>query len=131
MTPQEQEYLSTPDMPGDCARAVIAALLDLPMSEVPHFLHLANRSVVGFYDRIEEFLASHGYEMAWNATPLYYLHEGMDVYHYISGPSPRGEGLYHAVVGLNGLVAYDPHPSHEGLLGHPDDWGYSFLVTIK
>ena len=129
--PQDQEYLSSPDMPGDCARAVIASLLDLSISAVPHFLHLANRTAEGFYHRIEEFLESHGYAMAWHATPMYHLHEGIDVYHYISGPSPRGGGLFHAVVGLNGNVVHDPHPSREGLLGNPNDWKYSFLVKIK
>lgn len=131
MSPQDQEYLYSKEVPGDCARAVIASLLELPISTVPHFLLESDRTALGFYSLIEEFLLSQGYEMAWNATPLYHLKEGVDVYHYISGPSPRGEGLHHAVVGLNGNIIHDPHPSREGLLGNPNDWKYSFLVKIK
>ena len=127
MTPQDQEFLVAPGQPGDCARAVVASLLDLPISEVPHFLAESDRTAFGFYTLIEEFLEKHGYDVAWNATPLYHLKEGEDVYHWISGPSPRGGGMHHAVVGLNGLIAHDPHPSRAGLLGTPKEWRYSFF----
>lgn len=120
--------MRTPDYPGDCQRAVIASLLDLPIAEVPHFLAESDRTAFGFYSMIEDFLAERGFEMAWNAMPIYHLNKaGEDVYHQISGPSPRGEGIWHAVVGLNGAIAHDPHPSRDGLAGDPKQWKYSFL----
>ncbi len=131
MKPQDQEFLKTETQAGDCARAVIASLLELPMTEVPHFLAESDGTSFGFYDLIEKFLAKHGYEMHWHSSLMYHLVEGQEVYHYISGPSPRGNALYHAVVGMNGLVAHDPHPSREGLLGTPNDWHYGFLVPIQ
>lgn len=55
------------------------------------------------------------------------IHLG-DIYHEISGPSPRGNGVYHAVVGRNGEVVHDPHPSRAGLAGDPATWEYCYLV---
>lgn len=128
MTPQDQEFLKTDNFPGDCQRAVIASLLDLPISEVPHFLAESDRTAVGFYSLIDDFLEAHGYEMAWHATPTYHLRKGQDIYHQISGPSPRGNGTWHAVVGLNGEIVHDPHPSKAGLAGDSSEWRHSFLV---
>lgn len=128
MTPRDQEFMRTPDQPGDCQRAVIASLLDLPLSEVPHFLAESDHTAFGFYSLIEDFLDACGFEMAWNATPIYHLRTGQDVYHQISGPSPRGEGVWHAVVGLNGSIVHDPHPSRAGLLGDSKHWKHSFLI---
>lgn len=128
MTPKDQEFLAVDGLPGDCQRAVIASLLDLPISEVPHFLAQSDKSAWGFYCLIEEFLESRGYEMAWNAMPAYHLEPGQDVFHQISGPSPRGNGLFHAVVGLNGEIVHDPHPSRAGLAGDPKEWKHSFLL---
>lgn len=54
--------------------------------------------------------------------------EALGGYHIIGGPSPRGGGILHAVVGLNGEVAFDPHPSKAGLAGDPSKWTYDYLV---
>lgn len=50
----------------------------------------------------------------------------LETYHIIGGPSPRDpeqnkggygyDGLLHAVVGFKGLIVWDPHPDHNGLL---------------
>jgi hypothetical protein len=44
MKPVDQEFVHRPDIGqhGDCQRAVIASLLELPITEVPHFLQDAN-----------------------------------------------------------------------------------------
>lgn len=130
MTPVDQEFLHDPEIgqSGDCQRAVIASLLDLPISEVPHFLQEANAGGAGFYCRIGDFLEVRGLEMLWHASPIYHLKEGVDVYHDIMGPSPRGNGLFHAVVGCNGKIVHDPHPDKTGLAGDPSKWRHSFLV---
>lgn len=127
MTPQDQEFLAAPGSPGDCGRAVIASLLDLSISDVPHFLAESNRTALGFYSLIEDFLDAHGFEMQWDRSPIYVLKPGEDIYHWISGPSPRGN-LYHAVVGLNCEIAHDPHPSRSGLADDPKAWRHSFLI---
>ena len=132
MTPQDQEFTHRPEIgqSGDCARAVLASLMDLPISEVPHFAQLAQQDG-SFYDRINAFLESHGYEMLWHVTPIYYLKEGVEIYHYMSGPSPRGNGIWHAVVGCNGEIVFDPHPEKTGLAGDSTGWRHSFLKKVS
>jgi hypothetical protein len=132
MLPQDQEVLSDPTkgIMGDCARAVIASLLELPIADVPNFAQLSNNNVLGFYGLVDKFLADHRYEMQWHRNPIYFLKPGIDVYHYISGRSPRIKDGWHAVVGLNGKIFFDPHPSRSGLAGDPKDWRHSFLAPI-
>lgn len=136
MIPQDQEFLVDKEkgIRGDCARAVIASLLELPIKEVPHFLKEAENDPLGqaygFYNRIEIFLEARGYEMDWYCNLDYKLKPGIDIYHQISGPSPRGADLFHAVVGLNGKIFFDPHPSRAGLLGDSSEWRHSFLRRI-
>src|SRR5471030_594009 len=111
MIPQDQEFLhdSEKGIQGDCARAVIASLLELPIAEVPHFMQLADE-VHGFWNR------------------LYDWREGdPDLYHEMSGPSPRGNGTYHAIVGKNGKPFFDPHPSRAMLGGDPTQWRISVI----
>lgn len=134
MTPvyQTQFYSEDPRVYGDCTRAVIASLLDLPVSEVPHFLEVADGKVGPYYDLIEEFLAARGLEMLWHHSLAYHWREGdPDVYHFMSGPSPRHPGVGHAVVGKNGQPFFDPHPDGTMLAGEPHQWKKSFLVRIK
>jgi hypothetical protein len=133
MTPQDQEFLHDPKagVIGDCARAVIASLLDLPIATVPNFAQLANNDVLGFYGLVEKFLEEHGYGMQWHRNPIYFLKPGIDTYHYMSGRSPRGKDGWHAVVGLNGKPFFDPHPSRAGLAGAQREWRHSFLSPIK
>ena len=133
MTPITQEFLHDPDngVYGDCQRAVIASLLNLPISEVPHFLADGEGDAVKFWEGLQKFLGKHGY--AWFTVPArsggaFFGHDG-GVYHEISGPSPRGEFL-HAVIGLDGNVVFDPHPSRAGLCGDPSEWVHGYLVYV-
>lgn len=115
---------------GDCARAVLASLLDIDIHTIPNFAQEAEGSVRGFYSRIGDFLEGVGYEMIWCRKLEYHIKDGVDVYHYMSGPSPRRKGLYHAVVGLNGNLFFDPHPSRQGLAGKKEEWMCSFLIPL-
>jgi len=132
MTPQDQEFLLKSEIGqrGDCARAVIASPLDLPISDVPHFAQIANDTGQPFYGQIGDFLEARGLEMLWHVNPIYHTKDGVDVYHEIAGPSPRGNGVWHAVVGCNGKIVHDPHPDRTGLAGNPREWRYSFLVEV-
>lgn len=128
MTPQDQEflYIAEPRQYGDCQRAVIASLLDLSLEEVPHFLDAGPEH---FYTRIEDFLEARGLEMLRRIDLARYLKLDENVYHQISGPSPRGQGIWHAVVGCNGQIVHDPHPSKAGLLD-PEQWQYAILAPL-
>lgn len=133
MTPVDQEFTSKPEIGqyGDCQRAVIASLLDLPISEVPHFLQEAGGDANRFHHGIQDFLHARGYLTAeCDEMPMAICcRRDQPLYHMIYGPSPRGNGLWHVVVGKWGAVEFDPHPSRAGLLD-PDKWKYAFIVKV-
>lgn len=134
MKPVDQIFTSKPEINqyGDCQRAVIASLLELPIDEVPHFLQEANGDAGDYWLGIQSFLGKKGFAYLTadiGAIHHFYGNDG-EIYHEISGPSPRGNGLYHAVVGCNGKIAFDPHPSREGLAGEQSEWRHAYLVKI-
>jgi hypothetical protein len=132
MTPVDQEFLHKPEegQYGDCQRAVIATLLDLPASEVPHFNGIAKGEPFAFWEALQGFVRSKGFvylTVPARSGSAFFGDDG-DVFHEISGPSPRGNGTFHAVVGCNGQIVHDPHPSRAGLAGDPATWEFSYLV---
>jgi hypothetical protein len=132
MTPVDQEFTSKPEIGehGDCQRAVIASLLDLPLAEVPHFLQIARGDANKYWEGIQRFLRAHGFAYLTTSRAWNFFGDEGDIYHEISGPSPRGNGLYHAVVGRNGEIVHDPHPSRAGLAGDPKEWTHAYLVRV-
>ena len=134
MKPADQEFTHQPEIGqyGDCQRAVIASLMELPISEVPHFAQIAKDDSDTFWCSLQAFCESKGY--AYLTVPARcgaaFFGDCEGVYHEISGPSPRGD-FWHAVVGLDGQVAFDPHPSRAGLAGDPAEWQHSYLVMKK
>lgn len=132
MIPQTQLVMHDPanGQQGDCMRAVIASLLEMKIEDVPHFAQLGS-GAYKFYTLIDTFLEKHGYEADWGRSPIYYLKEGVDIYHLISGVSPRDPAVRHCVVGLNGAIHFDPHPSRAGLAGEPKDWTHAFIRPIE
>lgn len=124
MTPVDQQHLHTPTTPGDCYSAVLATLLDLPLSAVPYFAAQHQHSPHAFYDAVETYLASQGYAVYYHATPA------PGEYHILSGTSPRDPTLHHAVVARDGIIVHDPHPSRAGLSGDPRQWSPSILVRL-
>lgn len=117
VTPVDQLVLRDPTsgVRGDCLRAVIASLLDLPPSVVPHFLADADADGRSDGQHVAAFLAPLG--LAW-IDP--YVTDDLETrvalwagHHAMMGPGPRG--CWHAVVGYRGTVVHDPHPSRAGL----------------
>jgi hypothetical protein len=109
----------TKGLNGDCFRAVIATLLQLPAEAVPHFIH-DNPSSEVFNQRLQDFLVPLGYfYMCFDMFDFdkWKREAGISVpiYHELSGPSPRFPELDHSVVGKDGKVIYDPHPDKQGL----------------
>jgi hypothetical protein len=119
---------------GDCQRAVIASLLELEIDEVPHFSQEANGNSDLAWAALQSFCQKMGYAYlnvpATTDLVFFGLEKDVNIYHEISGPSPRGGGL-HAVVGLNGKIFFDTHPSNAGLSGEPKDWTFSYLVAVN
>lgn len=130
MTPVDQEFLHDPanGSYGDCQRAAIASILNLPLSAVPHF-NADNTDVLTFHTRLKDFLATKNlghYEFTAFDFTMFGYPEPTPVYHLIYGMTERG--FQHAVVGYNGEVVHDPHPSKAGLLPDKGQWSYGLLL---
>lgn len=111
MTPVYQEFLVENEEIGDCVRACTATILDLPLSDVPHFV----KETPGpdWYEVWEKFMLDHGREvtifmMPWDSKPPVFMN-----YYLASGMTERG--VKHMVVMRDGVVAHDPHPRGNGL----------------
>ena len=121
MIPIHQTTFGGPDSDqiGNCFATCIASILELPLEEVPNFC-----------------AATH-WRAAMNAWLKLRGQFYMDVnlpgdlrddlvsdwgYHVMSGEGPRG--LRHSVVGYQGKMVHDPHPSGAGLLDEPDEYGF-------
>lgn len=109
---------------GDCFRACLASILELPLEAVVEMGH----DPEAWRHHTNEWLALMGlfYSDLRADDPMC---EGLlhaSPYHVIAGPSPRGGGVLHAVVGYRGAIEHDPHPSRAGLLG--GDRTYGFLL---
>ena len=115
---------------GDCLRACVASLLDLPAESVPHFLQAAfkDRRMDEVLIYIADFLKPLGLGyLAINMPTRGLVHAWpwYDCYHIMTGPTERG--THHAVVGYDGEMVHDPHPSRAGLLSCD---GLVFLVSL-
>ena len=103
MKPVDQSRISYED--GDCLRACIASVLELPLEDVPAYL---NDDMGARYN---EWLRR------FNLSLLAIrLDPGIDVpagYHLIEGPSRNGKDS-HVAVGLNGKIVHDPDPTSRG-----------------
>jgi len=126
MIPIDQTILHDPDngQYGDCQRACVASLLEIPIEEVPHFLETGIDA--DFNKKYGEFLESRNlFQLIINANSSYIF--PVKCYHFIYGLTERG--TLHGVIGLNGKMVHDPHPSRSGLLeSDKDNWVFAFLV---
>ena len=130
MTPQKQQLNHNPPISyGDCHRAALASILDLPANIVPHFMDgLGPKDGIIFEKRQRDFLLSLG------LIPICVPFSGdagltgvletlgtqcPGVYYLLGGETARGFG--HTVVGCGGSIVHDPHPSNKGLAGPMDD----------
>lgn len=114
---------------GDCLRAAVASILDLPLSSVPHYMQI-HRDAKEAYRAYQEFIASHGY-MAVQMPGRMFMDlirdTGVDCYHLISVPDHEN-GVAHSLVGLNGQIVHDPMPGGGQIPGTIDDWHVCVFV---
>lgn len=111
---------------GDCFRACIASILEVPIEQVPHFFN-NNVSAEEGIRATREWLKSMGYgyeEFAMDGTsPFSELkefcnaHLSADQYFVLIGTSIRG--FNHAVILKDGEIVHDPSadPGHTVLVG--------------
>jgi len=121
MIPIDQSILHDPDngKNGDCWRACLASVLELPIEKVPHFGDMNARE-----GRKAEltFLGNMGFTIytiygEGSMTNHPQMEEGDHEYYFAIGPSPRNKNISHQVVCHNGEIVHDPHPDKTGLAG--------------
>lgn len=118
---------------GDCFRACIASLLELPAEEVPHFCDGPEPSKDhAWYRRANAWLKQRGmiymvYDYSEHSRRHLVENVGGGVYHILEGKSFSGDD--HCVVGKDGEVVFDPCPFGRGLNGTPEYIG--FLVATN
>lgn len=120
--PEEGHY-------GDCWRTCIACLLDLKPDEVPHFA-LQGKN---YFESTQSWLHERGmalYEYAYRDD---FLMQGIKgCFHILSGPSPRDPvNVRHSVIGLDGQVVWDPHPTQAGLHDANDKSSWYITLIIR
>jgi len=128
MTPVQQ--VISEDGRGDCLRASIASILDLPLEEVPNFIEDKTKHPI--HESAREWLAARGKRMVCvrfrDAAALDgaygYGVETVVLMGESHSLSANGDRKRHAVVGVaDGYgfrVVHDPDPNGKGLYGGPD-----------
>ena len=91
---------------GDCFRACVASLLDLPLEDVPHFATFGVEG--GWLLECRRWLKERGLTIIFTDEP-----PPAGCLAIASGPTPRG--AEHAVVVRGQELVHDPHPSRAGL----------------
>ena len=134
VNPRKQLFRHDPEngVHGDCHRTAIAAILDMPTHEVPHFYD------VGVTDgnlRITDFLAKHNKSqivMCFNCDDYVMVAQSIDIHNpgrpaLLSGRSRTG--VNHTVVVQFGSIICDPSLDDSGIIGPCDD-GYIWVEYL-
>lgn len=131
MTPIYQEHpYHAPERGifGDCYRAALASLLDMPLADVPHFVKYPEDQRRDVY---REFLRPLGLIPVnipgaefWSVI----VNTGIDCLHLILGAA-KDDGCPHTCVGRNGVIVHDPGPDQKGLEGEIENW--EMVVFVK
>jgi hypothetical protein len=113
MNPTYQTVLHDPEsgQHGNCLSAVVASLLHLPIEDVPLFIAPSWQSDLNAFLRPFGlgYLQVGDFERWCDEVGIKFC------FHEVAGPSPRHDDVFHACVGINGKVVFDPHPGSDGL----------------
>ncbi len=118
MKPTQQTILGDN---GDCFRACVASILELPIADVPHFCV----APPDWWERFGQWLMERGYCAVEVRLPAEFAVPA-DIWCIMSGCSPRGR--MHSVVGRFKYgakcaeLAYDPHPSGDFFGDKDPEW---------
>ena len=108
---QTQMHDPDNDVIGNCLRACIATVLQVDINEFPAFEQQPRYMSEDWREVVDEYLALYGKRMKF--LPPTSLPSG---YSIISGRTNRfGGEVLHSCVAFNGVMVFDPHPTHAGL----------------
>lgn len=110
---------------GDCMRACVASLFELPLEKVPNFWDDVELSATPEKQSWQWTESMRNWSIQYGIVPLTFRYNKKsdlakilkDVYVIASGESPRNKNSDHAVIMLNGQIIHDPHPEQTGILG--------------
>lgn len=141
MTPVDQTRFGLDgkdEAPGNCWQACVAAILDLPLAEVPDEAEdwkpgmRPRQSWIPYQKRVHRWLFSRGLVLIEAKTGSVCYAGPIELWKQtaviMSGPSPRNPQVHHAVVAHGNEIVHDPHPSRAGLVGDANEWWYEFFV---
>ncbi len=123
MTPLKQLFKHDPNngVWGDCHRAAIASMLDLPLADVPHFGD-GGPNDAEFNRRVDAFLATRGLKGFGIGLQceLEHVFEVMrvsnpGVYWMLGGQSLTG--VDHTVICYEDKIVHDPSLTNAGIIG--------------
>ena len=119
---QTQSHNPSEGIYGDCHRAAVASILELPIDKVPHFFENDSVNDDKFDSNIRPWFASKGmsyltfcYEAFELPNGEMFTHKNLleamtawnpNIYYILGGKSPTGAG--HSVVCLNDKIVHDP-----------------------
>lgn len=135
MIPLKQLYRHEPKngIHGDCHRAAIASILELPINNVPHFGD-GGPDATEFVKRVDTFLWLHDMiqiTILYNCelSDVLYVVGTMnpDTYYLLGGRSKNA--VDHTVVCLNDQIVHDPAIDGSGIVGPCND-GFYWITFI-
>lgn len=124
MKPVDQARISYKD--GDCLRACIASILELPLEDVPDYAR--GDMAVKYIEWLRRFNLT---LMCVRIDPDAVASGNVEVpagYHLIQGPSRNGKD-FHVAVGRDGEIVHDPDPSSRGQFR--GDGNYWMFVVVN
>jgi len=92
---------------GDCFRACVASVFELPLDAVPNFCGDHREQ---WFDACRRWLHARGFDAVLLVPEILEQSPPPQGVCIVSGKSPRGDWL-HSVVYVDGKPAHDPHPS--------------------
>jgi len=123
MKPIDQSIIHGNGLAGDCLRACVASIFEIPIEEIPHFCdrHLDEKitNENHCFTRINKWL-SEKFGMSYLEVEFgnfgTYLIEKYGGYYIATGPTDRFNGdVLHCVIYNGDKMIHDPHPSKSGL----------------
>lgn len=98
---------SPPQERGDCYKACVASILELPMDEVPDYQEMPLEDAEAWRQAWKDWFADCGLYLMAFATEGYLPPESPPGY-YIGHLKLPPHGIWHSVVCYNGEVVHDP-----------------------